>query len=50
LRAALVDVPTLVLGAAAAGLLLRFKLSSTWLVLGGAAAGWAVHALGLASV
>ncbi|RKH54860.1 chromate efflux transporter [Corallococcus llansteffanensis] len=47
-RAALVDVPTVVLGLVAAVLLVRFKLNSTWLVLGGAAAGWAVHALGLA--
>ena len=48
-RAALVDVPTVLLGAAAAVALLRFKLNSTWLVLGGAAAGWVLHALGLAS-
>ncbi|RKH03099.1 chromate efflux transporter [Corallococcus sp. CA053C] len=48
-RAALVDVPTVVLGLVAAVLLVRFKLNSTWLVLGGAAAGWAVHALGLAA-
>lgn len=48
-RAALVDVPTVILGLVAAVLLVRFKLNSTWLVLGGAAAGWAVHALGLAA-
>ncbi|RKH34759.1 chromate efflux transporter [Corallococcus sicarius] len=48
-RAALVDVPTVVLGLVAAVLLVRFKLNSTWLVFGGAAAGWAVHALGLAT-
>jgi chromate transporter len=48
-HAALTDVPTWVLGVAGAGLLLRFKVSSTWLVLGGAAAGWAVHWLGLAA-
>ncbi|CAM3115097.1 chromate efflux transporter [Corallococcus sp. ZKHCc1 1396] len=48
-RAALVDVPTVALGLIAAALLLRFRLNSTWLVLGGASAGWAVHALGLAT-
>ena len=48
-RAALVDVPTVVLAAVAAVLLVRFKLNATWLVLGGAAAGWATHALGLGS-
>ena len=47
-RAAIVDVPTALLGAASAFLLLRFKLNSTWLVLGGAAAGVASHLLGIA--
>lgn len=47
-RAALVDVPTLVLGAGAALLLFRFELNSTWLILGGAAIGYGVHALGAA--
>jgi chromate transporter len=47
-RAAIVDVPTAVLGLVAALLLLRFKLSSTWLVVGGAALGLGAHALGLA--
>ena len=47
-RAALTDVPTWLLAAASAALLVRFKVNATWLVLGGAAAGWAVHALGLA--
>jgi chromate transporter len=46
--AALVDVPTLALAGAAAVALLRFDLGSTWLIAGGAAAGWAVHAAGLA--
>jgi chromate transporter len=46
--AALVDVPTLVLAALAAVALLRFDLGSTWLIAGGAAAGWALHAAGLA--
>ncbi len=44
-RAALVDLPTLGLGIAAAALLLRFKLSSTWLVLGGAVVGLLVRGL-----
>jgi chromate transporter len=43
-RAALVDLPTLVLVATAAILLVRFKVNATWLILGGAAMGWAVHA------
>lgn len=38
-RAALVDPPTVLLAAASALLLLRFKVNSAWLVLGGAAAG-----------
>jgi chromate transporter len=42
-RAALVDIPTLVIGAAAAFLLLRYKLNSTWLVLGGTIAGILVY-------
>jgi len=47
-RAAVVDVPTALIGLSGAVLLLRFKTSSTWLVLGGALAGLAAHALGLA--
>jgi chromate transporter len=47
-RAALIDAPSITLAVVAAVLLLRFKLNATWLVLGGAAAGWAIHALGLA--
>lgn len=46
-RAALIDVTTLLIAAVSAALLLRFKLNATWLVLGGAVAGWAVHAAGL---
>lgn len=46
--AALVDVPTLAMAALATFALLRFDLGSTWLIAGGAAAGWAVHAAGLA--
>ena len=47
-RAALVDLTTVVIGLVAATLLLRFKLNSSWLVLGGAAAGLGAHALGIA--
>ena len=43
-RAALVDVPTVILVAASAGLL-ALRLSSVWLVLGGAAAGMLLRAL-----
>jgi chromate transporter len=46
-RAAVVDVPTALLGLGGAVLLLRFKTNSTWLVLGGAAFGLAANALGL---
>jgi chromate transporter len=38
-RAAIVDVPTALIGLAAAVLLIRFRVNSTWLILGGAAAG-----------
>jgi chromate transporter len=47
-HAALIDVPTVGLAVVAALLLVRFKLNATWLVLGGAAAGWTIHAMGLA--
>ena len=43
-RAALVDLPTVAMALVAAALLVRFKVNATWLVLGGAAAGWVVHA------
>lgn len=46
--AALVDVPTVVLAVVAAVLLVRLEVGATRLVLGGAAAGWAIHAAGLA--
>ena len=42
-RAALVDISTLVIGAAAAFLLLRYKLNSMWLVLGGTIAGMLIY-------
>jgi chromate transporter len=41
-RAAIIDIPTAVLAAAAAALLLRFRLNSAWLVLAGGAIGAAV--------
>jgi chromate transporter len=47
-RAALVDLPTLLIALASAPLVLRWKVNATWLVLGGALIGYAVHALGLA--
>jgi chromate transporter len=47
-RAALVDLPTVVLAVLGATLLLAFQLNATWLILGGAVLGWLVHALGLA--
>jgi chromate transporter len=47
-RAALVDVPTVVLAGVAAVLLVRFDVGATRLVIGGAAEGWAIHAVGLA--
>src|SRR5450631_1439737 len=46
-RAAVVDIPTALLAVAAAIALLRFKLNATWLMLGGAALGIALHLLGL---
>jgi chromate transporter len=46
-RAALIDVPTVLLASVAAVLLVRFKVNATWLVLCGASAGWMVHALHL---
>jgi chromate transporter len=49
-RAALVDIPTVVLAVLSATLLLAFKPNATWLILGGAAVGWLVHALGLTRV
>lgn len=42
-HAALVDVPTAVLAIAGATLLVRYQINATWLILGGAAAGWALH-------
>jgi chromate transporter len=47
-RAALVDVTTIALALISAAVLVRFRVNSSWLVLAGAAAGCAVHALDLA--
>jgi chromate transporter len=46
LRAAVVDVPTAVLGLLATLLLIRFRVNSAWLVLAGAAVGLIVLMLG----
>ncbi|UYZ59356.1 chromate efflux transporter [Hymenobacter latericus] len=46
-RTAVVDAPSLLLAGLAAVLLLRYKVNSAWLVLGGAAAGYALQHLGL---
>jgi chromate transporter len=45
-HAALVDVPTIVLALVSAVLLVRYEINATWLVLGGAAVGLALHFLG----
>jgi chromate transporter len=42
-RAALIDVPTVVFAIVAAVLLVRFRVNATWLLVGGAAAGWLVR-------
>lgn len=39
-RAALVDIPTAAIAAAAAATLLAWRPNATWLILGGAVAGW----------
>jgi chromate transporter len=44
-RAAIIDIPTVLLAIAGAIMLLRFRVNSLWLVLGGAAAGVAIHSL-----
>lgn len=45
-RAALVDLPTVLLAASAAVALLYLKLNSAWLVLAGATAGFLLHQVG----
>ena len=46
-RAALVDAPTSALAVIASVLLVRYQVNSTWLVLGGMAAGWLLHVVAL---
>ncbi|MBD2714345.1 chromate efflux transporter [Microvirga sp. STR05] len=46
-RTALLDIPTGLLALASAFLLLRYKLNSAWLVLGGAALGYGLQQAGL---
>lgn len=48
-RAAIIDLPTALLAAVAAAILVRWKLNSTWLVLGGALIGLAVQVWGPSS-
>jgi chromate transporter len=45
-RAALVDAPTALLAVIAAALLFGPKVSSTWVIVGGGAVGWLIHAGG----
>lgn len=45
-HAALVDVPTIVLAAVSAVLLVRYRVNSAWLVLGGAMLGLLASGLG----
>ena len=47
-RTALLDLPTCLIALGATLLLVRYNLGSTWLVLGGGAAGYVIHGLGLA--
>jgi len=42
-RAAVVDIPTSLLAAASFVLLLRYRVNATWLIFGGALAGWLVR-------
>jgi chromate transporter len=44
-RASLIDWPTILIALVALGLLLRFKLNSTWLMAGGAIAGFVISAV-----
>ena len=45
-RAVLVDVPTVLIAVVGAVVLIRFKVNTTWLVVGGALLGLAVKAVG----
>jgi chromate transporter len=44
-RQSIVDVPTVLLLVVAAVLLIRFRVNSTWLILGGAAVGLVLSAV-----
>ncbi|GAA3921241.1 chromate efflux transporter [Hymenobacter algoricola] len=46
-RTALLDLPTVALALGSALLLLRYKVNSAWLVLGGAALGYGLHQTGV---
>jgi chromate transporter len=48
-RAAIVDVPTLGVAVVAAVLALGFGVRSSWLVPGGALAGWLLHRVGISA-
>lgn len=39
-RQAIIDIPTAIIAVTAAALLIRFRVNSTWLIVGGAAVGW----------
>ena len=45
-RAALVNVPAVILAVLSAALIFRYKINSTWIVIGGAAAGILLRLLG----
>jgi len=44
-RVSVIDIPTLVIAMVAALLLLRYKINSAWLVLGGALSGVAIYSI-----
>ena len=46
LRSAVVDVPTALVAVASGVLLIRFRVDTTWLILGGALAGLLLHGVG----
>ena len=45
-RAAILDIPTTLLLAAAAVALIRWRVNSAWLIVGGAVAGWLLRSGG----
>lgn len=46
-RTALLDIPTVLLAVVSAFLLMRYKINSAWLVLGGATLSYGLHVVGL---